>query len=569
VEAEFIILLFSHKSPKMKNLILLLFAFALISCSSIERESADLLVFNAKVYTLDEKGTIAEAFMIRHGKIVAVGNSRQLVQKYHVANKYDAGGRAIYPGFIDAHCHFYGYGTNLFAVDLTRSSSFEEVLARVKKFANDKITSLGGTPNPEMWIIGRGWDQNEWPDKNLPEKTRLDIMFPKIPVVLRRVDGHAVLVNSEALKRAGITAKTTIPGGIIELDKRTGKPTGILIDNAADLILDIIPPPTVRQQTRGLLEAQKHCFKVGLTTVSDAGLEKPVIDLIDRLHKEKKLKMRVYAMASSSDENLEHYLASGPYKTDRLNVRSFKFYGDGALGSRGALLTKSYSDLAGHYGMMLHDITFYRKNAERIYEKGFQMNTHCIGDSANRVILNIYAEVLQGTNDRRWRIEHAQVIHPDDISMFGKFNIIPSVQPTHATSDMNWIEERLGPERAKWAYPYKALKKQNGFIANGSDFPVESINPLLGFYAAVSRQDLNGFPEGGFNPENALTREEALKAMTIWAAISNFEENEKGSIEPGKFADFVVLQRDIMTIPVPEIPTVNVKNTFVNGEKVY
>jgi predicted amidohydrolase YtcJ len=566
-----IILLFSHQSLiKMKRLIFLLIVVVINSCGTIEREAADLLVFNAKVYTLDEKGTVAEAFMIRHGKVVAVGNSRQLVQKYHVANKYDAGGSPIYPGFIDAHCHFYGYGTNLFAVDLKKSSSFDEVLARVKKFANEKLApDISDSSTHETWIIGRGWDQNEWEDKQLPNKTRLDIMFPKIPVVLRRVDGHAVLANSEALRRAGITAKTTVPGGIIELDKITGQPTGILIDNAADLILEIMPPPSENQQTRGLLEAQKQCFAVGLTTVSDAGLSKQVIDLIDRLHKEGNLKMRIYAMASSSNENLEHYLASGPYKTDWLNVRSFKFYGDGALGSRGALLTQPYSDFPGHYGMMLHDITFYRENAVKLYDKGFQMNTHCIGDSANRMILNIYAEVLQGTNDRRWRIEHAQVIHPDDLSLFGKFNIVPSVQPTHATSDMYWLEERLGPERVKWGYQYKNLLNQNGFVANGSDFPVESINPLLGFYAAVSRQDANGLPEGAFNPENALTREEALKAMTIWAAISNFEENEKGSIEPGKFADFVVLQKDIMTIPISEIPLVNVRNTFVNGEKVY
>lgn len=544
----------------MKHIFYLVFIISLYSCTPTEKEKAGLLVFNAKIYTVDESFSIAEAMVIDDGKILELGNSRKLMDKYDIGERFDAGGKFIYPGFIDAHCHFYGYGKNLFRVDLRGTSSYGEVLERLEKWHQEF---------PDRWIIGRGWDQNDWDEKTFPNKRKLDELYPETPVILQRIDGHAVLANSVALEKAGINANTQIPGGIVETFPGTAETSGILIDNAADLILSKIPASTRQQQIEALLDAQGNCFAVGLTTVSDAGLDRDIIELMDSLHQTGLLKMRIYAMVSAFPENLDYYLAVGPSKTELLNVRSFKFYGDGALGSRGALLLEPYADKPGHYGLMINKPEFYKEYSQKLYDKGFQMNTHCIGDSAVRMMLNIYGEVLKTTNDRRWRIEHAQVVHPDDLKLFSKYTIIPSVQSTHATSDMYWAEERLGPQRVKTAYALKGLMAQNGFIPNGSDFPVEEINPLLGFYAATARKDLKGFPEGGFQSENALTREEALKAMTIWAALANFEENEKGSLEPGKFADFVILEKDIMAIGFSEIPHVKVFATFLNGKKVY
>lgn len=544
---------------KLHQLPILVIIF-LYSCSSSEEQQADLIVFNGKIYTIDIENTIAEAFVVKDGKILEIGPSRKLMNKYKSRELYNANGKSIYPGFIDGHCHFYGYGTNLFRVNLSGTLSFEEVLEKLQVWHNSY---------PNDWIIGRGWDQNEWKISNYPDNKELDKLFPEVPVILERIDGHAVIANSAALLIAGITGQTKIPGGIVEVYPGTSKATGVLMDNAADRVLAIIPLPTRAQQIQALLKSQENCFEKGLTSVDDAGLDRNVIELIDSLNKTSVLKMRIYAMITANKENLEYYLEKGINKSDYLNVRSFKLYGDGSLGSRGALLLEEYTDKPGHFGVMIHDTAFYKEYATRLYEKGFQMNSHCIGDSAVRMMLNIYGGVLKGSNDKRWRIEHAQNVHADDLSLFSKYNVIPSVQPTHAISDMHWAIDRLGPMRIKYSNVYNDLLKQNGFIVSGSDFPVESINPLLGFYAAVARKDVKGFPEGGFNPENAITRDQALKAMTIWAAISNFEENEKGSIEIGKFADFVILEKDIMTTPLSEIPSIKVVNTFVGGVKVF
>jgi predicted amidohydrolase YtcJ len=367
---------------------------------------------------------------------------------------------------------------------------------------------------------------------------------------------------------AGIQPDTKIAGGDIIL--RDGKPSGVLVDNAADLVKSKMPALSREDIQNALLAAQKDCFKVGLTTVDDAGLEKTIIDIMDAMQKDGRLDMRIYAMLTDNKENLDYYLAKGPYKTDKLHVCSFKFYADGALGSRGACLLAPYTDSSGHYGFLLKNPEYYHTMAKKIASSKFQMNTHCIGDSAVRFILDTYAEVLnKNKNDRRWRIEHAQVVNEQDFNKFGQFSIIPSVQPTHATSDMKWASMRLGMERLKGAYAYLQLLKQNGIIANGSDFPVEGINPLLGFYAAVARKSVDGKPDTGFQMENALSREEALKGMTIWAAYSNFEENETGSIEIGKKADYVMLDQDIMTVPLNIIPEIKVLNTWIAGHMVY
>jgi predicted amidohydrolase YtcJ len=382
-----------------------------------------------------------------------------------------------------------------------------------------------------------------------------------------RIDGHAVLVNQKALDIAGITASTKIPGGLIEV--RNGKLTGILLDNAIDSVKKHIPDFPVDLKTEALIKGEKNCFQAGLTTVADAGLEKDKIFLIDSLQKAGKLKMQVYAMITFDEENKKYFFEHGKIKTDKLNVCSFKLYADGALGSRGACLLHPYSDKPGHYGFMLHDFEQLKSAAEEIYNHDFQLNTHCIGDSANRTLLHLYGLILKEKNNHRWRIEHCQTLHPDDFRLFADYSVIPSVQPTHATSDMYWAESRLGKERIKHAYAYRRLLDSFGMIALGSDFPVESINPLYGFYAAVARTDLQHYPKGGFQIEDALTREEALKGMTIWAAYSLFEENEKGSLEPGKKADFVLLNKDIMQCPIDEVPSVKVLETWIAGEKVF
>jgi predicted amidohydrolase YtcJ len=533
----------------------LILLFTLQACS--RKEKADAIFYNAKVYTVNEKSSVEEAFAIKDGKILAVGNSSDVLGRFSSENMNDLQGSTVYPGFIDAHCHFYGYGVSLRKADLSGTGSFQEVLRRVLEFSKD----LRGE-----WVLGRGWDQNDWDEKAFPDKKLLDSLFPDRPVFLQRIDGHAALVNQAALDRAGITPRSVIKGG--EIVKKDGIPTGVLIDNAADSVERAIPRASRVEMEEALLRAQERCFEVGLTTVDDAGLEKEVVDIIDSLQKAGKLKMKVYVMLNPSEKNKAYYFRNGKYKTDRLNVCSFKVYADGALGSRGACLLKTYSDKPEHKGFLLHDTAYFSDLASTLAGKKFQMNTHCIGDSANRYILKLYGKTLKGKNDLRWRIEHAQVVDSADFGKFGQFSVIPSVQPTHATSDMYWAKDRLG-DRVVNAYAYRRLMEENGMVALGSDFPVESINPLFGFYAAVVRKDQKGFPSGGFQPAEALSREQALKGMTIWAAYSNFEEMEKGSLEPGKSADFVVLGEDIMKSSAQDLWKIKIKETYINGEKVF
>ena len=539
-----------------KKLLLGLIILQMIACTE-KKQTADMIVHNAKVYTVNADFSSAEAFAIKDGKFIAVGNSEEIQAAYEATNTIDANGKAIFPGFIDAHCHFYGLGLEKQNVDLVGTKSFEEVIQRIYDFQKEKNLPF---------IRGRGWDQNDWEVKEFPTKERLDKLFPNTPIALTRVDGHAYLVNQKALEMAGITTETKIEGGEIQL--KDGKLTGILIDNPMDLIDKVIPQPNRDQQIQALLDAQKECIYYGLTTVSDAGLDKEVIELIDSLQKAETLHIRMYAMISNTPENVSHYIAKEPYKTDHLNVRSFKVYGDGALGSRGAVLKEPYTDKDHHFGAMVISPKELEKLAERIAQTNYQMNTHAIGDSANYQVLKTYAKVLDGQTDRRWRVEHAQVIDEPDFTAFQNNNIIPSVQPTHATSDMYWAGDRLGEEREKGAYAYKRLLDISGQLALGTDFPVEHVSPFKTFYAAVARKDAEQYPENGYQIENALSREETLKGMTIWAAYSNFEENEKGSIENGKFADFIMLDQDIMEIPEVDILKAKVLQTFIAGKRV-
>jgi predicted amidohydrolase YtcJ len=540
--------------------------FFLASCN--QKQSADLIIHNAIIYTVDSSFSTAQSFAVKDGKFIAVGSNDEILSKYEAPQTIDAEGKSVYPGFIDSHCHFYGYGKGLQEIDLVGTKSFEEVVEKLKKIK-------AGTD----WIIGRGWDQNDWAIKEYPNKLSLDSLFPCTPVILERVDGHAALVNEKGLKISNINISTQINGGVIE--KKNNQLTGILIDNAVDLVKSAIPKPDKEHIKIFLLDAQKNCFAVGLTTVDDAGLEKNIIDNMDALQKSGELKMRVYAMLTDNKENFDYYLKAGPYKTDKLDVRSFKFYADGALGSRGACMIQPYTDKPDQRGFLLNTPEYFEKKANEMMLKSFQMNTHCIGDSAVRLITEIYyqegllRDIIDNKygSDIRWRIEHFQVTTKEDIQKLKEYcdtnKVIPSVQPTHATSDMYWAKDRLGPDRLKYAYAYNDLLKAAGMLALGTDFPVEDINPMYTFYAAVARKDLKGFPEGGFQMENALSRENTLKGMTTWGAYANFEEKEKGSIEAGKFADFVILDNDIMKCEIDKVPKTKVVYTFVGGEKVY
>lgn len=529
-----------------------------------QKQAADLIVHNAIIYTVDNKFSSSEAFAIKNGKFLETGTSKNILAKYNAKQKIDAKGKAVFPGLYDPHSHFMGLGQMLSQCDLVETKSYDEIIERLKKFdAEHKGEKSIGV----QWLIGRGWDQNDWDIKVFPTKDLLDKAFPTKPVVLTRIDGHAILANSKALELAKISPTSKVNGGLVEVID--GQLTGILVDNAMGLVRRVIPQATENDKRKMLLAAQKECFKLGLTTVSDAGLNQDDIELIDKMNREGSLKIRNYVMVSLGIRNLDYYIKKGIYKTDRLNVRSFKLYADGALGSRGACLLKPYSDESSKTGFLLLSAAELERSLTQIYNSGFQANTHCIGDSANRLILDIYGKLLKTKNNRRWRIEHAQVVDYQDIPKFGKYSIIPSIQATHATSDMYWAGERLGNVRVKTAYAFQDLLKQNGFVANGSDFPVEYVNPLFGFHSAVARQDAKNFPAGGFQMENALTREQAMRAMTIWSAYANFEEKERGSIEAGKMADFVILEEDLMKIPNEKLRNVKVLNTFVGGEKVF
>lgn len=539
----------------MKQLIAVLTIATLISCG---KKQADLIVYNATIYTVDSSFSTAEALAVKDGKILAVGKTADLQNEYEAKESIDAQGKFIYPGFIDAHAHFYRYGLALSSVDLTGTTSWDEIIEKTKSFA---------AQNPNGWLTGRGWDQNDWTVKEFPSKEKLDELFPSRPVILVRVDGHAAIANQNALDLAGVKAGQKLTGGDVEV--KNGKLTGILVDNAIDLVASKITAPAQAQMKQAVLQAQANCFAVGLTTVDDCGLDFNEVQFIDSLQRAGELKMRVYAMLSDSKKNYDFISDKGKIKTDRLNVRSFKVYADGALGSRGACLLQPYNDRAGWVGFLLSSKEHFDSVANVLYGKGLQMCTHAIGDSGNRVILNTYAKYLKGKNDLRWRIEHAQVVNQNDFKLFGDNSIIPSVQPTHATSDMYWAGDRLGKEREKGAYAFNDLKKQNGWIPLGTDFPVEDISPFKTFFAAVVRKDAKGWPAGGYQPENALTREDALRGMTIWAATSNFEENEKGSLQAGKFADFIILDNDIMKAPEDVLLKINVLKTYVSGEKVF
>ena len=535
----------------MGKKLLLLLLLTLTSCV----EKVDLIVYNAEVFTANSLNPSATAFAVKDGKFIYVGDD-SVKSEFSSSNIVNAEGLPVYPGFIDSHAHFYNLGFSNAQLDLKGTVSLEEIVERVIEF--DK-------KNNKKFIIGRGWDQNDWDVKSLPVNNLLNKAFPDKAVILGRIDGHAYLVNDYALNLAGINNLSKIEGG--EFIKLNGKLTGVLIDNSMQLINNIIPDPTEEESIKALLSAQEMAFENGLTTVSEAGISRKQIELIDSLQKTGILKIKIYAMIDNGPD-VDYYITQGPYKTDRLNVRSVKVYADGALGSRGASMINEYSDRKGYFGIIRTPIDSIQSLAFKLAGTNFQMNTHAIGDKANRIVLNAYRDALFNFRDPRWRIEHAQVVNEDDIELFNQ-KIIPSVQPTHATSDMYWLYDRIGKKRAQHAYAYKKLFEKSKVIAFGTDFPVEDINPIMTFYSATVRKDKDGYPEDGFQIENMINKVDALLAMTIFGAYANFEEDEKGSIEIGKDADFIILDNDIIRSSEARIPKTKVVATFVNGELVY
>ncbi len=519
-----------------------------------------LTIHNAHIYTVDANDTMAEAMYIENGRIVAIGKNEEILQVYSNADRLiDAKQKFIYPGLIDAHCHLLRYAQMLGEVQLFGATSFEEIVERVQQYRK-------ANPHKKV-LLGRGWDQNLWADKQFPNKMLLDKHFPDIPVFLTRVDLHAAVANQQALQQAGITIETQLNGGIIE--QKDGALTGLLIDTAVKYVEARLPKLTKEELGELLIQAEKNCFAVGLTSLGEALVMPSEADLLRQLQDAGKMKMRLYCMILATPESKEQFLAKGIEVGEQFTIRTFKYFADGALGSRGAWLLESYSDDPQNQGLQLLEYEPFVKELKQCASNGFQVATHAIGDAANRLVLDAYAAVVGSQTDHRWRVEHAQIVQPEDMEKFGKYNILPSIQATHATSDMYWLEARLGSERIKLAYANQQLLQQNAVVAAGSDFPVEKINPLLGFYAAVTRQDVEGYPKEGFQMDNALSREQALKAMTIWAAYYQFEEAVKGSLEVGKFADFVMLDRDIMTVDCKEILQTKVLRTFIDGKRVF
>lgn len=536
-----------------KNFLFLIF----VLCTAIGcKDRVDLLVHNAKIYTVNESFDKASAFAVKEGKFVAVGGE-ELIKKYKPANTVDARGLSIFPGFIDAHGHLLLLGLKQFKADLSDLNSIDELIERIKKHQGKYKQKI---------IIGSGWDQNKWEDTSFPDNQKLNVAFPDIPVILERIDGHAFLVNQKALEIAGIDQDTHVEGG--QIVKQKGKLTGILVDKAMALLYKIIPEFSKEDKIKAMLKAEEVCFENGLTTIGQAGISKKDIYLIDSLQRKHILKLRVYAMIENDPHAIDHFTRMGKIKTDLLNVCSVKVFVDGALGSRGSALIDDYSDKKGYKSSLIIPKDSLIRLANLLAEKSFQMNTHAIGDAANRMVLDVYNQVLGFKEDPRWRIEHAQVIAAEDFPRFNS-KIIPSIQPTHATSDMDWAMDRLGKERMKGAYAYKDLLDWSGVLALGTDFPVENINPFETFYAAVARKYSKDESSIVFQPGNALTRYETLMGMTLWAAYANFEENEKGSIEVGKFADFVILDQDIMKVKIESVLQTRIVATILNGKIVF
>jgi hypothetical protein len=520
----------------------------------------DLVVSARRIITLDPALPQAESMAVSAGRIVALGSRDEIAEAFSPRRRLDFGEGVAYPGFMDPHCHFLSYGLILQRAWLFEANSWEETVAFLAAHRDRLRVSESGGPR---WIQGRGWDQNRWEDKRFPTRELLDKAFPNEPVLAIRVDGHAAMANAKALAAAGIGPATRVEGGSVVLSE--GVPTGLLLDNAVDLVKNAIPQPDEAAMRRALAEAQEKCLAVGLTAVSNAGTERREALLMRAMQDEGVLRLGIYVMLMPTDENIAEFAQSGPIATERMSIRAFKMFADGALGSRGARLLEPYADDPGNFGLFTLDPAELDRVCGVAASRGFQMNVHAIGDAAARLVLDAYERRLAPGNGLRWRIEHAQLVHDDDLARFRALGVIPSVQTTHATSDMAWTEARLGAVRMVRSHRYRDLLAQNGWLANGSDFPIEGIDPLRGFRAAVFRTNDQGLPKGGYRPGQALSRLDALRAMTLWAARANFEEGLRGSLESGKLADFTVLDVDLLADPEERIREGRVLAAIVGG----
>jgi len=525
------------------------------SCHDLKNK-ADLIIYNAKIYAPDSLDKDVNCIAVSKGKIIEIGTDAEIRSRYWAEENINASGSVVYPGFIDAHSHFTGFALGLRYADLSKAQSFQEVLQIIQGYR--KL-------HPEGWIVGFGWDQNNWPGKEFPDNSLLNKLFPDIPVVLTRIDGHAVLASDAAIKASKIGSAENPNEAIVV----GGQFTGIFLEGAADKIKNAVPLPSPEEIAAFMVIATKLCHEAGLTTVTDAGLTKSEILRLDSLQKAGIVTLRVDAWMSPTEENFEYFMRDSVYQTPFLRVGAIKMYADGALGSRGACLLKPYSDHSHNLGILVTTQAELLGICKQAYKHGFQINTHAIGDSAVRMVLNTYSKFLKPDDDRRWRIEHAQVVNENDFELFAEYHIIPSIQATHATSDMDWAENRLGPERINNAYAYQRLLIQNGWLPNGTDFPIEGIEPIKTFYATVARKDVGGKPEGGYMMNNALSRIDALKSMTTWAAKASFTEKERGTIAVGYVADFTILDTDIIKEKEDKLLKSKVLYTIVDGKIVY
>lgn len=532
--------------------------FAAAACG----QTADLAVINARIYTANPKQHMARALTVLGDVIQFVGDNpaRYIGPSTQVI---DARGAAVIPGLIDSHGHVRGLGEMLTQLDLRGITSEPQIAEKVRIAARGK--------KPGEWIFGRAWDQNLWAVKQFPDSAAISAAAPENPVLLERVDGHAIWVNRKTLELADVNSATPeLPGGTI-VRGPGGAPTGVFLDRALALITRKVPPTSPGQLETFLRRATEEAARLGITSVHDAGIGATEIAAYRALVSRSQLPVRIYAMLAQSngDTLLSPWFARGPEIGKFLTIRSVKIVADGALGSRGAAMLEPYTDDPANRGLQIVDQAAIRAVAQRALAAGFQVNTHAIGDKANRNALDAYGEVLRGTNDKRFRIEHAQIIAPGDFTKFRDFSIIASMQPTHATSDMPWAPLRLGPERIKGGYAWQTLLRLGVHLPSGSDFPVEEPNPLWDFYAAVTRQDKLASPAGGWFPNQRMSREEALRSFTVEGAYAAFEETSKGSLEPGKLADFVMLSGDIMSEPVANILKTKVTMTVTGGKIVW
>ncbi|MFL5599016.1 MAG: amidohydrolase [Gemmatimonadaceae bacterium] len=535
--------------------------------------SADLVLINGRIYTVDNARPVVSALAVRGGRVAFIGSDAEAKALANPSTTViDLKGAAVVPGFVDAHAHLLGLGTTLQRVNLAGSPSYDDVIARVKAWARDVA--------PGAWILGRGWDQNRWPTKEFPSHEALSSAFPNNPVALTRIDGHALLANAKAMQLAGVNASTPDPRGGRIIRLASGAPSGVFVDNAQSLITRAIPSATKADKRKAILAAVAEANRWGLTGVHDAGEDVETVGIYEELARAGSYNLRNYVMLSDPGEpgspaTLRNpYIQRGPQSAlydGHLWIRAIKLYADGALGSRGAALLEPYSDEPTNSGLLVSRPEHIRAWADSALRRGFQVNVHAIGDRGNRIVLDAFDSALKKSPkaDHRFRIEHAQVLSPSDIPRFARLGVIPSMQATHQTSDMRWAEARVGPQRIRGAYAWRSLLNTGVVIPNGTDFPVEEVNPLLTFHAAVTRQDPTNWPAGGWYPEQKMTREEALLSMTIWPAYAGFQESILGSLTPGKYADFVVLDRDIMSVPDTEILGARVMSTWIGGKRVY